>query len=304
VLPGAISNNRTWTFWLDYADEKLRGIQWGSLTLSLTQGLRVESFWKYAEPRPVQPDAPSDLAERLKQQPANSSLLLVAESAGLRETLLDLRQKLANAKAYKKHLAKFEKNWEKNTGSRLPEDWIAPMGDSLGLALTGFGNGLLFPIPAGRAWLTFSTADGAARLQQTLAARALGGSDSLVMPLGRLDFRANGDRFDLWLNEAPAPSLSQDNTSPTLGLLAHPLLKDVWKPGRKRPTLCLFVNLQSSYGHLERMYQTAAIWSKKVRKNIQRWTTILVVLRYMDALCLTATPVEEGVKLDLVVPVR
>lgn len=297
-LPSASADSGGWRFWIDYAGEKLQGVRWGVIGLNLAQGLRLDSFWKYATPHKPSMTS-SNSASLYANIPANPGAVLIADSPGLRESLLDLRGRMKESKAYRKDLSKFEKKWAKQTGSHLAQDWLEPMGNNLGIVVNGFTNGLLFPMPVGGAWWSFSPPEGANRLEQVLMARAGGGS-SFFLPFGQLNFQTQGDQLRLDLNG----SLSQSADPKENGKgNEHSLLAELQR-APQQPAVSLFVNFQIAYGHLDRMYRSASFWSNKVRKNVQKWTTILGVLQYMDALRLTAVPMEDGVKVELIIPVR
>ena len=87
-------------------------------------------------------------------------------------------------------------------------------------------------------------------------------------------------------------------------LADQPLLRDLARADRRQPVLCLFANFRSAHAHLSRMVHSAAIWSSEVRKDLEKWNRILAVLQYTDALLLTATPNEEGIGIDLIIPIR
>lgn len=303
ALPSASAGSEGWDFWIDYFTDKTQRVDWGQISLSLAQGLRLDSFWKCTKIRPTQAvartDDPAGARSAYADIPANPTAVLVAQSDGIRNVLLELRARMKESKSYRKGLAKFEKKWAKQTGSKLATDWVEPMGQKLGIVITGFSNGLLFPLPMANAWWTFSKDEGATRLEQALTAHARGAS-SILIPIGQLSFQAQNNSLLLDLNGGGA-----QGSSPSTGdaSSSHPLLAELRRL-QPEPVVSLFVDFQSAYAHLARMYQTASLWSKKVRKNVQQWTTILGILQYMDALRLTATPVRDGVRVEIVIPVR
>lgn len=302
AFPGDISEARNLGFWLRYLDPRLKQAQWGRIDLFLNQGLRMQSFWKSADktsPSKQHPPVESRLGAVLHEAPLDAPLFFQLQSSRLKEFAMNFHGYMRNSRTYKKDLAEFEKDWQTNTGTRFLEDWVESLSGSCGLIIRSMQSALLFPVPEAMAWWDMPNPVAARRLVAKLE------KSEIVEPktsffLGPIGFAQKGSKL-LALANATA---STGTLSPGQTLADQPLLRDLARNGGPEPVVCLYVNFRSSYAHLNRMVHSAAIWSADVRGDLSKWTRILSVLQYTDAMLLTAIPKEEGIVVDLVVPIR
>ncbi len=309
-------------FWYDYSEELFQNVEWSAWKLELDRGLRLQSFWKIPPSavsrggKTSDPGNPSRVPGILKSLPADTSLLLFAESEGLRETFLDLRGRMAEFEKYAGCLDDFEADWKNLTETEFTNHWLEPLDKTFGMALTGLTGGALFPLPVARAWWDCDSAESASRIGRLMAARAPKPSVLSAVFL-QLGYRLDKRRTHLGLNDPDFPPLpiaappsSPANPVPNSpppemdpNLLGQELLSGLWPPGRAAPVLCLFANFESGYEHLTRLHTAAKIWSKDVREDVEYWETLLGAMRHLHALRLTAVPVDGGVEVDLLISV-
>ncbi|MBN1867640.1 hypothetical protein JW916_10145 [Candidatus Sumerlaeota bacterium] len=316
-FPGKSFQRPTWRFWIDYGEERLRSTEWGAVRVSLDRGLRLVSVWKNRE-EDVAPAArgdsksegptaskASEAMRRLQALPEDCPLALWLESPRLAAFANDLIRRMRDSQTYDDKVASAEEDWREWTGSSLTTDWIEPMGDTLGAGLTGLVGGSVLPVPIAQGWFETSRPADATKLAQTLESNAVATKPPvLVLPVGRIEFRADESTLLLDLNPGIAPHPREEiEGNEDRGLSGHPLLSDVWQPNGEGPTLCVFANFESGYRCLEQVRAAAMIWSKSARENLESWETILAAARHLRSFRLVATPSSEGIRVEAVVSV-
>lgn len=329
AFPSQKSPGPSEMFWYDYLGERLADVEWSAWKLVLDHGLRLESFWKTlpsenvadGEPKPSGGNSTPQSPLILKTYPADSAVVLLAESGELAWFLRDMLERMDRIEDYEECLEDFEDGWTETTGTEFSKDWLEPMGSTVGMALTGLAGAKLIPIPKARAWWEFESSAAAARTVDMLESRKPNIFSILYVIFSQLDYRAEGRTVHLELNEkfmsvASPVGESKPGSEETAAsgadasaqpawrdLSGHPLLADLWAPDRPHPVFCFFVNFESGYEYLVRLHATAQVWSKDVRENVAWWETLLGVIRHFHALRLTAAPEAEGVKIDLLISV-
>ena len=247
----------------------------------------------------------------LRMLPRESSVLLVVRSPRLSDSLIRLRNRMAQSPLSRKRLISFEEKWRKVTGLDFANDCLASLQGGIGAALTGLAGGALLPLPQAVAWWDCPDEKRAADLAARAGLQSAGGVGTLVSVFSQCRVRAEGPRVVFSVNGPPpgtpervttatATALSERDGSPSR--LAS-LINDA-PVSSAPPVLCLAADLEKVSGQFRMIHAAAALWSKKTRKNFYKWETASAAAQHLSALRLTLVSKEGGTEADLLISVH
>ena len=247
----------------------------------------------------------------LRMLPRESSVLLVVRSPRLADSLIRLRNRMAESPLSQKRLIAFEEKWRKVTGLDFANDCLASLQGGTGVALTGLAGGALLPLPQAVAWWDCVDEKRAAELAARAGRHPAAASDSLLSLFSRCRVRAEGPRVIFSVNGPPpetaervttasATALSERDGSPSR--LAS-LVNDA-PVSSAPPVVCLAADLEKVSGQFRMIHAAAALWSKKIRKSFYKWETGSAAAQHLSAIRLTVVSEEGGTEADLLISVH
>jgi hypothetical protein len=322
-LPSSSATGKLWRFWMDYLDEELKDTEWGALRLWLGQGLHVRSFWKSASRGAdaiatnhhtgTPADRPTDryVDGVLRMLPRESSVLLIVRSPRLADSLIRLRNRMAESPLSQKRLIAFEEKWRRVTGLDFANDCLTSLRGGTGAALTGLTGGALLPLPQAVAWWDCSDEKRAAELAARAGRHPAAASDSLLTLFSQCRVRAEGSRVIFSVN-GPPPGTAQQLTTASATALSErdgspsrlaSLLNDA-PVSSAPPIVCFAADLEKVSGQFRMIHAAAELWSKKIRKNFYKWETASAAAQHLSAIRLTVVSEEGGTEADLLITVH
>jgi hypothetical protein len=247
----------------------------------------------------------------LRMLPRESSVLLVVRSPRLADSLIRLRNRMAQSPLSRKRLIAFEEKWRKATGLDFANDCLASLHDGTGAALTGLAGGALLPLPQAVAWWDCSDEKRAADLAARAGRHPAAASDSLLSLFSQCRVRAEGPRVVFSVNASP-PATAERVTTATATALSErdgspsrlaSLLNDA-PVSSAPPIVCLAADLEKVSGQFRMIHAAAEFWSKKIRKSFYKWETASAAAQHLSAIRLTVVSEAGGTEADLLISVR
>ena len=244
--------------------------------------------------------------------PRDSSALLIVRSPRLADSLIRLRNRMAESPLSRNRLSAFEEGWRKVTGLDFAKDCLTSLQGGTGAALTGLSGGALLPLPRAVVWWDCADEKRAAELAARAGPQSAGGVDELVSVFAQCRARAEGSRVIFSVN-SPPPGTSEvedkltsmaPNESAGSSRLAG-LLKDAPAAlSGQAPVICLAVDFGKAFDQFRTVHLAAALWSKKIRDNFYKWETASAAAQHLSAMRWTVVADEGGTEADLLISVR
>jgi len=247
----------------------------------------------------------------LRMLPRESSVLLVVRSPRLADSLIRLRNRMAESPLSQKRLIAFEEKWRKATGLDFANDCLTSLRGGTGAALTGLTGGALLPLPQAVAWWDCSDEKRAADLAARAGRHPAAASDALLSLFSQCRVRAEGPRVVFSVNASP-PATAERVTTATATALSErdgspsrlaSLVSDA-PVSSAPPIVCFAADLEKVSGQFRMIHAAAALWSKKTRKNFYKWETASAAAQHLSAIRLTVVSQEGGTEADLLITVR
>jgi len=245
----------------------------------------------------------------LRLLPRESSVLLIVRSPYLADSLIRLRNRMAESPLSQKRLIAFEEKWRRITGLDFANDCLASLRGGTGAALTGLTGGALLPLPQAVAWWDCSDEKRAAELAARAGRHPAAASDSLLTLFSQCRVRAEGSRVIFSVNGPPPATAGQVTTATALSerdgspsRLAS-LLNDA-PVSSAPPVVCFAADLEKVSGQFRMIHAAAELWPKKIRKNFYKWETASAAAQHLSAIRLTVVSEEGGTEADLLISVH